>query len=141
MIIHDRQNVLLKIRSGLRQLAQKIVGPCALMQGALPSILKNTPPEFFEHTNAVLGRNALAVEEELQGTPGIRPVLSKGAMYMMVAVKMAEFPEFKTELELVEALIAEESVFCLPGTAFFYPNALRLVTTWPEEKIREACRR
>lgn len=36
-------------------------------------------------------------------------------MYMMIEVKMSMFPQFKSELQFVERLVAEQSVFCLPG--------------------------
>lgn len=36
-------------------------------------------------------------------------------MYMMVEIKMTLFPTFKNELQFVERMVAEQSVFCLPG--------------------------
>jgi tyrosine aminotransferase len=141
LIVHDRHSVFAEVRNGLRQLAQKIVGPSAVVQGALPAILKQTPESFHGHTRSILSQNAKVATEELAGVPGLRPVTPRGAMYMMVGLDMLSFPEFDDELEFTKALIAEESVYCLPGTAFHYPGAIRLVMTYNAEIMREACQR
>jgi tyrosine aminotransferase len=67
--------------------------------------------------------------------------LFKGSMFMMVRVDMSRFPQFKTDLEFVEDLVSEQSVFCLPGQCFNYPNSMRLVLTLPLEMFQEACQR
>uniref|UniRef100_A0A914XN64 Tyrosine aminotransferase n=1 Tax=Plectus sambesii TaxID=2011161 RepID=A0A914XN64_9BILA len=142
LTIHDRHGALKNVRDGLRNLAQKIVGPCALVQGALPAILDNTPAEFFEHVRNVLTLNAKAAYNTLSAVPGLKPVRPQGAMYMMIGFDADNFPAFKgDELSFVKALIAEESVYCLPGTAFHCPGWIRLVLTYPEEVTLDACER
>lgn len=61
-----------------------------------------------------------------------------GAMYMMIGIDIEHFPEFDNELDFVQALVREQSVFCLPGECFEYPNYIRIVLTVPEEMIWEA---
>lgn len=39
---------------------------------------------------------------------------------MMVEIKLSQFPEFKSELQFVESLVSEQSVFCLPGLVGIY---------------------
>lgn len=107
----------------------------------MPTILKKTPKEFFERTKNILSENAATAMNELEGVPGISPVRPNGAMYLMIGLNMDSFPEFENELEFAKALIAEESVYCLPGSIFSYPGSVRLVITYPAEKIREACQR
>ena len=51
------------------------------------------------------------------------------------------FPTFKTDLELIERLVTEESVFCLPGQCFDFPNYMRIVLTVPFDLTEEACNR
>lgn len=51
------------------------------------------------------------------------------------------FPNFRDEMEFVKSLIVEESVYCLPGSAFHYKSWFRLVLTYPEEVTRDACER
>lgn len=109
--------------------------------GALKDILTKTPEDFFQHTREVLSCNAAIVMEELRESPGLTPIRPNGAMYLMVGLEMKSFPEFHTELDFAKALIAEESVYCLPGAIFSYPNSLRLVITYRPEKVREACQR
>lgn len=60
---------------------------------------------------------------------------------MMVAIKKENFPEYPNELEFVQDLVAEQSVFCLPGRCFNIENYMRIVLTVPKEMIIEACNR
>lgn len=62
-----------------------------------------------------LQKNAMMAYELLRHAPGLRPIMPQGAMYMMIEIKMSLFPHFKTELQFVERMVTEESVFCLPG--------------------------
>lgn len=140
--IHDRNNVLgAEVRNGLKSLSQRIIGANTLIQGALPIILKETPASFFSGTIDVIRRNAELAFERLSKVPGLRPVMPAGAMYMMVGVDAEAFPSFKNDLEVVEALIREQSVFCLPGKCFNIANFFRIVLTIPERFMLEACDR
>lgn len=72
--MNDYNNALRSVKIGMRQLATKIVGPNALVQGALPAMLKETPPEFFQRSKDILARNAAIVCEEISNAPGLKPV-------------------------------------------------------------------
>ncbi|XP_071448916.1 tyrosine aminotransferase [Hetaerina americana] len=142
IVIHDRNGVFdQEIRKGLNCLSQRIIGSNTLVQGALPSILSNTPTEFFKETLSAVQGNAELAYDILDQVPGLTPIMPEGAMYMMVGIDMEKFPEFKTDLEFVEQMVTEESVFCLPGKCFDYPNYVRIVLTVPEAQMREACER
>lgn len=67
--------------------------------------------------------------------------MPNGAMYMMVGVKIDNFPQFSDDTNFVQELINEQSVFCLPGSCFDYPNYMRIVLTVPADMIEEACNR
>ncbi|MBN3274986.1 ATTY aminotransferase, partial [Polyodon spathula] len=54
---------------------------------------------------------------------------------------MEHFPEFESDVDFTEKLIAEQSVFCLPATCFEYPTFFRIVVTVPEDMMLEACTR
>ena len=43
-----------QVKPGLIALSQQILGPNTLVQGALPEILANTPPSFFENTMKII---------------------------------------------------------------------------------------
>jgi tyrosine aminotransferase len=69
------------------------------------------------------------------------PLFVQGSMFMMVRVDMSRFAQFKSDMEFVEGLVSEQSVFCLPGKCFNYPNSIRLVLTVPMDLLEEACHR
>ena len=121
---------------------QRIIGANTIVQGALPSILKDTPQSFFDQTLDVIEANAKLAFEKLSQVPGLRPVMPSGAMYMMVGIDQPGFSEtFHNDLEIVEAMVTEQSVFCLPGKCFNIPNFFRIVLTVPEDMMIEACNR
>lgn len=112
------------------------------MQGALPSILNDTPAEFFQRTRDILSDNVDLVCSELANVPGVSAVRAQGAMYMMVKIDARSFPKFGgDDLEFVQALISEESLYCLPGSAFYYPGAIRFVMTHSRDSMKEASQR
>ena len=43
-----------QVKPGLIAMSQQILGPNTLIQGALPEILANTPPSFFENTMKII---------------------------------------------------------------------------------------
>jgi hypothetical protein len=60
---------------------------------------------------------------------------------IQVGIETDKFPHFSSDLQLIERLISEESVFCLPGQCFDFPNFMRVVLTVPKELTIEACNR
>ena len=91
-------------------MSQRIIGSNTLVQGALPTILANTPKSFFDDTINVIQNNAKLAFTKLRGIPGLMPVMPQGAMYMMVRIDRSMFPGFKSDLQFVERLVAEQSV-------------------------------
>uniref|UniRef100_A0A6Q2XTA1 Tyrosine aminotransferase n=1 Tax=Esox lucius TaxID=8010 RepID=A0A6Q2XTA1_ESOLU len=142
ILIHDRNQIFGKeIRQGLVKLSQRILGACTIVQGALESILNDTPQDFYQRTIRFLKSNSEICFSELSTIPGLTPVMPSGAMYLMVGIEMEHFPEFLDDVQFTEHLVTEQSVFCLPATAFEYPNYFRIVVTVPEEMMVVACGR
>ena len=79
-----------------------------MIQGALPSILCDTPSEFFENIKKLLAANASTVYDILSRVPGLRPLKPQGAMYMMVGFDSSLFGD---ETQFVRGLISEERYF------------------------------
>ena len=52
-----------------------------------------------------------------------------GAMYMMVGLDRKAFPAFENCLKVVEGMVREQSVFCLPGKCFGINDFFRVVLT------------
>ncbi|TMS36731.1 hypothetical protein L596_003825 [Steinernema carpocapsae] len=138
VVCYDRYGSLAEVKKGMVALSQKIVGPCALVQGALPKILAETPQSFFDNIKSVLARNAQIVHDALSKVPGLKPVRPQGAMYMMVGFDSKNYGD---ETTFVQGLISEESVYCLPGGAFGAPGWFRLVLTYSDEVTVDACER
>jgi tyrosine aminotransferase len=134
--VHDRANVFGAggVRKGLQSLSQRIIGANTLVQGALPQILKSTPASFFASTIDVIRSNAELAFTRLSAVPGLRPVMPSGAMYMMVGLERRNFPGFADDLDLVSALISEQSVFCLPGVLL---NAFVVVRSCADRSRRQ----
>ncbi|KAF7997975.1 hypothetical protein HCN44_009373 [Aphidius gifuensis] len=139
IIIHDPLNIFDKeIRKGLQCLSQRIIGSNTIVQGALPTILKNTPQIFFDNVINLLYNHSKLIYNLISKIPGLKPIKPDGAMYMMVYIDLNSFSEFDTEVDFVQRLLMEESVFCLPGKCFDYPSYMRLVITIPIDMLEEA---
>lgn len=142
VIIHDKNGAFeSEVRQGLVAMSQQILGPNTLIQGALPDILAKTPQSYFENTVKVIKKNAEICYEALLRIPELKPVMPCGAMYMMVGVDISKFDDIIDDLDFTEKLISEQSVFCLPGKCFQYPNYFRIVLTVPAEMTQLACKR
>lgn len=141
IIIHDRQNRLAEVATGLRNLCGRILGSNTLVQGAIPAILENTPQSYFDGVIEILSENAMLAYGRLKLVSGLNPIMPNGAMYMMVGLRLEHFPEYKDDVSFIEALVNEQSVFCLPGSCFEYPSFMRIVLTVPRELVEEACNR
>lgn len=141
IIVHDRHNAFLQVRKGLGNLSSRILGSNTLVQGALPAILRNTPQKFYDELVETLQNHAIIAFQILKDIPGLSPIMPSGAMYMMIGISIENFPEYPNELEFVQDLVKEQSVFCLPGKCFNIENYMRIVLTVPREMIVEACNR
>ncbi|GIX79893.1 tyrosine aminotransferase, partial [Caerostris extrusa] len=116
ILIHDRNDVFgSSVRNGLQALCQRIMGTNTIVQGALPAILGNTPQNFFNDVIMSVKINASIAFSVLSEIPGLTPIMPSGAMYMMVGVDVGTFSGFHNDTELVEKLVSEQSVMCLPG--------------------------
>lgn len=138
ILINDRNNLFQHVRPGLTALSQRILGPNTLIQGAVRKILNETPQHFYDKTVAVVQRNAEIFYEMMTKIKGLNPVMPAGAMYMMIGIDMAHFPSFANDVEFTQAMVSEQSVFCLPAECFQCPNYFRVVLTVPEDKVIES---
>lgn len=73
------------MRKGLTSLTQRVLGPCTLVQAAVPSILENVSDEFHAHTIRIVERNAEIAYDSFSHIQGLRPVKPQAAFYMMVS--------------------------------------------------------
>lgn len=141
IIIHDRENRLADAVVGLKNMCGRILGSNTIIQGAIPEILENTPQTFYDDVLNILSENAKLAYGILKKVRGLNPIMPSGAMYMMIGINIEQFPEFTDDTHFVQELVNEQSVFCLPGSCFEYPNYVRIVLTVPIQMIEEACSR
>jgi len=139
--VHDVGGLLAKeVRQGLFDLSTRILGACTIVQGAVPRLLE-TPKEWFDGNMRAIESSATLAYKTLSDIPGMKPVRPRGAMYMMVGIDKSALKSIRDDIHFTEGLMQSRSVFCLPGSAFQYPDYFRIVLTVPEEKVREAVNR
>ncbi|ORX56272.1 tyrosine aminotransferase [Hesseltinella vesiculosa] len=141
IVVYDQNNVFEQIREGLLNLSQVILGPNSIVQAALPDILHRTPDQFYQDTITQLEENTQLSMDAVSKIPGLKPVQPQGAMYMMVGIDVSSFEGIKDDVEFSQKLLAEESVLCLPGECFNYPNFIRIVITPTKDRLEEAYQR
>ncbi|KAJ8951181.1 hypothetical protein NQ314_007721 [Rhamnusium bicolor] len=139
IVVYDEIGAFENIRNALICLSQRTIGSNTLIQGALPSILQNTPQSFHDELINTLSKHAQLAYEGLQNAKGLSPFMPQGTMYMIVEIQMQKFPLFHSGLEFAQKMMEEESVFCLPGDCFAISGFMRIVLTIPEELLQEAC--
>lgn len=116
IVIHDPVGAFdFEIKKALICLSQRIIGSNTLVQGALREILLETPQSFHDDLINTLMENAKLAYYILNDVPGLHPYMPQGTMYMMVKIEMEHFPNFESDLDFLQKLMGEESVFCLPG--------------------------
>ncbi len=87
IVIHDRNDAFKKeVIPGLSRLAMKLLGPCTIVQAALPHLFEHTPSSYHVANMAIVEKNANIVYEGLKKACGLTPVMPAGAMYMMVRI-------------------------------------------------------
>jgi tyrosine aminotransferase len=96
-------------------MTQVLLGACSIIQGALPGIIANTPPDFFVSLNRRLESHARLCYDRLSQVVGLKPVMPRGSMYMMIGIDIDRFPGINDDIDFTEKLVCEMSVHCLPG--------------------------
>eukprot|EP00999_Lentomonas_sp_LEN2_P002718 NODE_591_length_1341_cov_89.591433_g552_i0.p1 GENE.NODE_591_length_1341_cov_89.591433_g552_i0~~NODE_591_length_1341_cov_89.591433_g552_i0.p1 ORF type:complete len:411 (-),score=82.04 NODE_591_length_1341_cov_89.591433_g552_i0:60-1292(-) len=142
ILIHDRQGVFdVEVRDGLTRLSTLILGANSIAQASLESIFKKTPKSYYKDVITLLQDNANYTFKRISDIKGLRPVKPAGAMYIMVGLDLDYFKDISNDADFCEKLVAEESVFCLPGQCFQFPNYFRIVFTPPMDQLEIAYER
>jgi tyrosine aminotransferase len=149
--IHDRHGRFEQggVRAGLCDYATTILGPNALLQGCIPSILKDTPAAYYDRNLKLLSENAAYCQQRALQIKGLKPVTPQGAMYTMVGIDPSII-NVENDVEFCRLLFSEQSVHLLPGSCFgsggvnFFrvvicPPIAQLEVAW--DRIAEFCER
>jgi len=128
----------LRLREALGKLCQITLGPCSLVQAALPRILAETPPDFFARNLQTYAEGARLSVRCVEQIPGLScPSPPQGAMYLMVRLDL-ETLDVADDVEFARVLQVEEGVGVLPGSCFGAPGFCRVVTAAPARELEEA---
>jgi len=139
ILVHDRHEIFGKeVRDGLVKMTQLILGANSLVQSCLADLFQNTPDEYYQQNLKQLEENARYTCEQISKIEGLFVVVPKGAMYVMVGIHIDKFKDIKDDADFCEKLVAEKSVFCLPGQCFQIPNFFRIVFTPPMDRLQAA---
>lgn len=60
---------------------------------------------------------------------------------LQVRIELAKFPEFSSDIEWSKALLAEQAVVIIPGTAFEFPGWFRTLLSAPRNVLQSAWQR
>ena len=82
---HTHTYTYTQVTPGLTRLATKILGPCTLIQAAIPEIVREVPEDYHQRNLALFKANATHVMRILGPAPGLTPVMPRAAMYIMVS--------------------------------------------------------
>lgn len=85
--------------------------------------------------------HAKIVYDLLSQSHVLRPIMPRGAMYMMIGINHSKLEDIPTSLTFMRKLAMEQSVFVFPGEPFSYPGFFRIILTAPEEILVEFCGR
>ncbi|RNC37700.1 tyrosine aminotransferase, partial [Trypanosoma cruzi] len=116
-------------------------GPCAVLQGALPEILSQTPESYFKRNAEELRENAVALANAIQQCHGLSCAVPQGSMFIMVGVDTKLFKDITNDTEFYEMLEDEENVQVVPGEDLHMPGYFRIVVSRPKKIVDEVAAR
>lgn len=134
----DPKKCLNNFMAGAAALTTLIVGPGALIQGAMTEFLQGTPADYFKTLIKTLSDNSNYFYTRFNKIPGLRASRPQGAMYFVFEIDFSKFDGMKTDIDFMNLLFEEENILVLPGCIFRAENMIRLVTTRPQAMNKEA---
>ena len=141
IVLHDKSNHASAIRHALHCWGNRIMGPCSIIQKALPKILDETPDSWFREVVDKLENNAKTSFHQLSRIPGLYCTFPTAAMYLLLGIDIQRFPAFTSDVDFCSALVKEQALFCIPGQSFGIDNHMRLVIAAPNGVLIDACER
>lgn len=121
--------------------SQFTIGPTVCVQAAVPKLFASTPRGWHDAVCASYRTASNVCCLGAASSPGMlveaRP---KGAMYLLVRVQLERFQGAMAASDAAwcSALMAEEHVMLLPGSAFGAPGCVRMVLCAPEAVLETA---
>jgi tyrosine aminotransferase len=135
-IVYNHHGYFDQVIDHLGKQSMILLHPCSLVQASLPKILAEVPASHLEEMNAKLKISAELAFERFSKIPGIKPVKSSAAMYMMVRIDPDAF-DIANDVDFCTKLLEEQNAFCLPGACFSDRNMFRIITCCKPETIQD----
>lgn len=137
ILCYGPENSLSHIKAGMVKLSQVILGANTLVQSVVPTLLEDTPQEYFDFVRTMLRTNRDICLENLKNVPGIEPTVPKGTFYMMLRID-TDILNVKNDMEFTQKLVEQQSLFVLPGSCFKTANYVRIIFTASPDVLRDA---
>lgn len=141
VLLVDEAGYAADVLKGMQNLAMHTLGPNAIVQHAMPEILRDTPKDYYARNMAELETNAKLFVEGLRKCHGLSCAEPQGALYIMVEVHFDQFKDFTNDVEFYIALEDEENVQVVPGTYMFMPGFFRVCFVRERKVIEEVMER
>ncbi|XP_010509309.1 PREDICTED: cystine lyase CORI3-like [Camelina sativa] len=126
--LHDLDGVFkcTKVLTAAKQFLVINSKPPTVIQAALPTILENTPEEFFHKRQKFLKEKADFAYSKLKEIPTLTCYLKPEACtFLWTELNLSRFADIKDDEEFCEKLATEENLVLLPGIAFGLKNWAR----------------
>ena len=126
-----------------------LTGASSLLQSVLPRVLTPIPGsddfnslDLFHATYMdTLRKNTECCLVSLQNIPELSMNAPKGAMYIMLKIRINLLFDIGDDKEFAEKLLLEENLSVLPGSCFNMGGYIRLVTCPPSEIFQDGLER
>jgi aspartate aminotransferase len=126
--------------------SQSTSNTCSIAQAAALAAVTG-PQDFIEEMRTVYKARRDIVVDMLNQAPGIQCHKPEGAFYVFPSVHgcigktSAGGKKIETDEDFVLALLDEQGVAAVHGSAFIYPGHFRISYATDTESLKEACRR
>ncbi|XP_023633807.1 probable aminotransferase TAT4 [Capsella rubella] len=123
--LHDLDGVLksTKITTALKQFLAIDSKPPTVIQAAVPTILKDTPKEFFERRKTFLREKSDIAFNKLKRIPALTCYKkTEACTFLWTELNLSMFSDIDDDEEFCERLASEENLVLLPGIAFGQMN-------------------
>ncbi|KAF8095932.1 hypothetical protein N665_0320s0059 [Sinapis alba] len=100
--------------------------PPTVIQAAIPTILNDTPKEFFDKRQSFLKDKADFAYSMVKGIPSLTCYMKPEACtFLWTELNLSSFVDIKDDEDFCEKLATEENLVLLPGIAFSLSNWAR----------------
>ncbi len=134
------------IKAMAKVMSQTTSNPCSISQAASVAAL-NGDHSFLEARNAAFKIRRDAMMKKIDAAPGLTAPVPEGAFYIfadcagLIGKTSAAGQALKTDLDICSALLEEEGVAVVPGTAFGAEPGFRLSYATDDATLEDAGQR